>query len=336
MKKQMKLVAALATMLIAAAGIITFEACNKKKEVVNNTENKNIVTISHNDDMDGYLLNLRKRMKTATKDGEAMSLSDAEWALTALENFGFCDGSKRSTEMIVDTIYTKVIINDGNISLYELNLAYENSRRQILDKFNSLEGNDKNIYLIKSTIDDSSKNGTAEIRTILSIRNGGSIPDPMRFGPTDYWYDFNEKGKCGDYTGQCVGRDATIEMNTKVLNNLPQYECENGRVYFTDIDFYEDTSLDYQNCPDSPYGNCCIYLNPNNYNRCLSPSDLNWYLDNILSYYLDFYETYYDKYIVDFDLRPGEVLGGKNSVPDLWIIDAYYGNINCTHQPMDD
>ena len=340
MVKKSRIVAVVATLLIAAAGVITFEACNKKNEVVNNIKNKNIVTISNNDDMDGYLLDLRKRMKSATKDGEAMSLSDAEWALTALENFGLCDGSKRSTDMIVDTVFTKIMINDGNISLYELNLAYENSKRQIINKFNSLDGNDKNIYFIKSTIDDSSKNGTAEIRTIISMRNGGSMPNPMRFGPTDYWYDFNEKGKCGPYEGQCVGRDAVIEMKSKVLMNLPQYECEYGRVYFTNIDEHEITSLEYVNrCPDSPYEECCLYLNsyPDwyNYNRCLSPSDLNWYLDFILGE-IDNYESYYNKYIVYFDLRAGEILGIKQSVPNLWIMEFDLGNIHCTHQPMDD
>lgn len=342
MVKKSRIVAALAILLIAAAGVITFEACNKKNEVVNNTKNKNIVTISSNDDMDGYLLDLRKRMKSATKDGEAMSLSDAEWALTALENFGLCDGSKRSTDMIVDTVFTKIMINDGNISLYELNLAYENSKRQIINKFNSLDGNDKNIYFIKSTIDDSSKNGTAEIRTIISMRNGGSMPNPMRFGPTDYWYDFNEKGKCGPYEGQCVGRDATIEMNSKVLTNLPQYGCEHGRVYFTDIDYHGITSWDYYgSCPDSPYEGCCLYFNDYNYNRCLSPSDLNWYLDKILEC-MDYWVSYYNwvshcnKYMINFKLKSGEWTGFKASVPDFWEIAFDLGNIHCTHQPMDD
>lgn len=335
MVKKSKIVATVATLLITLAGVIIFEACNKKNEVVNNTENTKIVTISPNNDMDGYLLDLRKRMKTATKDGETMPLADAEWALTALENFGFCDGSKRSIEMIVDTIYTEVLINDENISLYELNLAYENNKQQIIEKLNSLEGNDKNIYLIRSNIDDSSENGTAEIRTILSIRNGGSMPNLMRFGSTDYWYDFNERGKCGDYSGQCEGMDATIEMNSMVLANLPQYGCENGRVYFTNIASYEESSLDYPNCPDSPYEDCCLYLNSYHYNRCLSPSDLNWYLDNIL-YFLHDHESYYNKYIVEFELRSGYILGFKTSVPDLWIMDIYLGDINCTHQPMDD
>ena len=83
------------------------------------------------------------------------------------------------------------------------------------------------------------------------------------------------------------------------------------------------------------YENCCLYLNTYNYNRCLSPTELNWYLDNILGY-IDIYESYYNKYIVDFELRPGEILGVKVVVPDVWIMDIYLGDINYTNLPMDD
>lgn len=95
------------------------------------------------------------------------------------------------------------------------------------------------------------------------------------------------------------------------------------------------SSLEYQGCYDSPYENCCLYLNTYNYNRCLSPTELNWYLDNILGY-IDIYESYYNKYIVDFELRPGEILGVKVVVPDVWIMDIYLGDINYTNLPMDD
>ena len=242
MRKNFKFVATVATLLIAAAGVITFEACNKKNEVVKNIADINTVSISPDSDMDAYLLDLRKRMNLATKNSEMMSLSDAEWNLTALENFGFCDGSKRSMEMIVDTFYTSIMVVDGNVSLYDLNLVYEINKQQIMNRFNSLDGDDKNIYCIKCDIDESTKNDSVEIRTIISIRNGGSMSNPLRFGPTDYWYDFNEKGKCGDYTGQYEGRDATLEMNSKVLANIPQYGFDNGRVYFTNITWIELSS----------------------------------------------------------------------------------------------
>lgn len=38
MNKKMKFVAIMATLLIAAAGVITFEACNKKDSIITNQE----------------------------------------------------------------------------------------------------------------------------------------------------------------------------------------------------------------------------------------------------------------------------------------------------------
>lgn len=79
MKKISKIYAVMTILLIAVAGVITFVACNKKNEMVNNIVKTNVVSISPDDDMDGYLLDLRKRMKSATKDGEAMPLADVEF-----------------------------------------------------------------------------------------------------------------------------------------------------------------------------------------------------------------------------------------------------------------
>ncbi len=335
MKKNSKVFVAIALLIVATVGVIIFEACNKKNEITDNIGNANVVSISHEDDMEGYLLDLRKRMKSATKDGESLLLSDVEWNLTALENFGFCDGSRRSNNMVIDTFYTKLRVNEGYVSLYDLNLVYENNKTQIWNKYNSLIENDKNIYFIKCLVDSVAFNDCVKVTTITSMRNGGSFSRTITFGPTDYWYDFNLKGKCGLYEGLCEGRDATTEMNTKVLNNIPQYGCDEGRVYFTDNEDTEIISLYHTGCLDAPYEDYCLYINEYNYNRCLSPSDLNWYLNKILEYIAD-YENYYDKNIIDFNMYAGSILGFKDYVPDIWILDMYFATINCTHQPFDD
>ena len=302
MKKNFKLTAIVAAALIGAAVLVTVQSCKKEKnEVANNIGNANVVSISPNDDMEEYLLNLKKRMKSAAKDGETMSIADAEWNLTALENFGLCDGSKRSPEMIIDTFYTKIRVNNGNISLYDLNLAYENNKKQIVEKFKSLAGNDKNIYFIKSTFVDSSKNDSIKIITETSMRSGGSMPRLTHFGPTDYWYDFNGRGKCGPYEGQCIGRDATTEMNYKVNINLTQHSCDNGRVFYTNIyDDYINYNEIGEQCEDSPYPPDCLYTNFTYYNRCLSPDELNWYLDKLFDI-LGEMENNYNKSVIRFN-----------------------------------
>ena len=50
MLNKSKIVAAVAALLIAAAGVITFEACDKKNEVVNNIPELNVAELT---DMDG-------------------------------------------------------------------------------------------------------------------------------------------------------------------------------------------------------------------------------------------------------------------------------------------
>ena len=344
MKKHFKLVAAVAALIVVTTAVVTFEACNKKNEVVSNNSTNDVVSILPNASTDEYLLDLRNRMKNATKDGEAMTITDAEWALTALENFGFCDGSKRSKEMIVDTFYTKIKISDDNVSLYDLNLAYENNKSQIMNKFNSIIGDDKNIYCIMCDMDNSLKEDSAMVKTIVSIRNGDDMGNPMRFESTDYWYDFNLRGKCGQYAGQCIGRDATTEMKSKVLANIETYECVDGRVYFTNItnlytDYNELQSLTGQ-CDYSPYPPDCLYTNFTYYNRCLSPSELNWYLDEIL-YILGALENIYNKVVIGFDIYPESWLGTHDYPPfyetayEFWGMDIQLGTLNCTHESYD-
>lgn len=328
-------------LLIAVAGVITFVACNKKNEMVNNIVKTNVVSISPDDDMDGYLLDLRKRMKSATKDGEAMPLADVEWNLTALENFGFCDGSKRSDKMIIDTFYTELRVKDGSVSLYDLNLAYEDNKVKIMNRFKSLENNDKNIYYIKCLIDSVLYNDCVRVTTITSMRNGGSMPRLDGFGPTDYWYDFDLRGKCGPYEGQCVGRDATTEMQQKVIQNMDHYSCQPGyRLYYTNI--YNESIWYYGSCEDSPSAPDCLYTNWTYYNRCLTPDELNWYLNYILSLFEEWADANINRDIIDVEFVEDLYIGVHNYPPnyttthEFWTINYDTGVRNCTLHLMDD
>ncbi len=329
MRKNFKSVAIVATLLIAAAGVVLFEACNKKNEAVNNMYNHNIVSNSTNTDMDNYLIDLRERMKSATKDGENISIAEAEWNLTALENFSFCNASMRSLNMIVDTFYTKIKVDNNSISLYDLNIAYENNKKQIVDRFNSLNGDDKNIYFIQCFIDNGFKNDSVNVKTVTQMRDGGLMPDQTRFGTTDYWYDFDGQGKCDIYAGQCIGSDATIQMNSKVITNMPIYLCPNGRVYFTDIEYHQLCSLDYY-CNDSPYPPFSLYVNIEPYYNCLTPNELNWYLDKMFEI-IHNEEDNLNKYMVSFHMFQAGYTGPIRKNAEFWLMDICFGTMHCTN-----
>ena len=65
MVKKSKIVAVAATLLIAAAGVITFEACNKKNEVINSApqmvQKKGIVYQNDVPDREAYILEFEKK-----------------------------------------------------------------------------------------------------------------------------------------------------------------------------------------------------------------------------------------------------------------------------------
>lgn len=287
--------------------------------------------------MEGYLLDLKQRMKSATKDGETMSFADAEWNLTALENFSFCDGSKSSINMIIDTFYTRIKVTGENISLFDLNLAYENNKKQISKRFNSLTENDKNIYYIKCILSNTIRNDSIEFITVTNMRDGGEAPNLMQFGPTDYWYDFDGLGKCGAYEGQCIGRDAVTEIKSKVIANIPQYDCpDNGRIYFTNIvEDYFDSYYYYDTCEYSPYPPYCLYVNETYFYNCLSPDELTWYLNKIIEYITN-YEDTHNKSLIDFDIYGADFDGIDNkNKPVFWVLKMNYATIHCTQQGND-
>ena len=167
MVKKSKIVAIAATLLVAAAGVITFEACNKKNEVVNNIPELNTRELS---DMDKEMILFGEKMKAATKGGETMPLEEAIRNLSNYENFKMCDASNYSANMERFTIESEIPVIEGNVYLSDINALYESNRKQIKDKLASIEGDNKTVYSIFSRIEENSKDGDgATIVTRVNI-----------------------------------------------------------------------------------------------------------------------------------------------------------------------
>ena len=280
MRKHTKLVATMATLLIAAAGVITFEACNKKNEVVNNIPELNTPELS---DMDKEMILFGKKMKSATKGGETMPLEEAIRNLSNYENFKMCDASNYSANMERFTIEAEIPVMEGNVYLSDINALYESNRKQIKDKLASIEGDNKTVYSIFSRIEESSKDGDdATIVTRVNIYG----PQPIGFGididSTDYWHPFNDEGKCGPYWGQNIGMDATDRLQQIANTQILLQDCGAGyRMFFynDDIEYIYASDWADTNSPNGHYG-----LIHNDYEAsCLTPDDMRYYRDNIIA-----------------------------------------------------
>ncbi len=279
MNKKMKFVATVATLLVAAAGVITFEACNKKNEVVNNIPELNVVELS---DMDKEMILFGEKMKAATKGGETMPLEEAIRNLSNYENFKMCDASNYSANMERFTIESEIPVIEGNVYLSDINSLYESNRKQIKDKLASIEGDNKTIYSIYSRIEENSKNGDdATIVTRVNIYG----PLPIGFGiditDGDYWCPIHDYGQCGPYYGQNIGMDATDRLQQIANTQILLQNCGAGyRMFFynDDIEYIYASDWVDTNSPNGHYG----LIHSTYEASCLSPDDMRYYRDNII------------------------------------------------------
>ena len=280
MKTNKKLVATMAALLIAAAGVITFEACNKKNEVVNNIPELNVAELT---DMDKEMILFGEKMKAAQKGGETMQLEEAVRNLSNYENFKMCDASRYSVDMERLTIESVVPVTNGNVYLSDINAIYESNRKQIKDKLASLEGDDKTVYCVYSRIDGNSKDGDgARVVTDAYIFRDQPIGFGIDINSTDSWYSCCLEGKCDPYYGQNIGEDAVTRLEDVAGSQILIPSCNAGyRMYLIDKDVeyvYSNEWID----PNSPNGHYGL-IDYDYESSCLDPTDMLYYRNNIIS-----------------------------------------------------
>ena len=311
--------------------LITFYACKKDIDKINNNDNQTEIT-----NLDDYLIEFKEKIKSSERSNDYISIEDAEWHLTALQNFELCDASNFCPNIIIDTFYTNLRVKNDSVSLFELNDVYESNISKIVDKYRELDGDFKNIYYINSKIESNYRSDFAKVTTITNMINDNSniITSPNVFDSTDYWYDFEGKGKCGEYAGECIGQDATTQMNMKLQYYIPTYNCVNGRVYFTDISSHLYVGARNPYCEDSPTPPYCLHVGTSQYEMCMSPDDLNWYLNKSLEIIDEIEELYYGSSLFYIELLEDACLGSDDGNRDryqkTWTLDLTFGKINCT------
>jgi hypothetical protein len=134
----------------------------------------------------------------------------------------------------------------------------------------------------------------------VQLVSGIGVTIPINaFGATDYWHSGFKLGKCGDYAGQSIGTDATLQIQNKANASIPKVAIPmGGSVYYTDFsdewfsgcDYYsENPNYNWQ--VDEPWKAHLFYCSKDFYDsplplgtRCLEPDMLNFYLNNLKHY----------------------------------------------------
>ena len=342
----------LATIFIVVATTIIVASCMKDKD--NDTDNtskgdlsKAVVQELELSDMDESMLAFGEALKNAVneKDAVTLPLDEAMGTLTDYQNFSLCNACFNPSEMIVDTFKVKLSVTNGDVSLSDLYGIYQTTRAEILARFNSLTGDLKSIFfIITNTADNlqgaelSNFTGVVDVNVVSYMANTVLVPDPVVvFDTTDYWKDFELQGKCDIYANQCVGRDCVTELNTKLHLWWTMPICPPGyRTYYHDISSVSHKSMDFP-CSSSPNGAYAWpfrgSLDPE---ACVSPSDMTWYLQRILSDLDDIEQNSGGLQITNFNFVEEFVQPTK--LPNYYyhsVLNCILGTVTCTQLPND-
>ena len=272
--KRFKLLA----IIVLAIGVVAFNSC-KKDELTNNNETKALTsTFNPNEieNMDEYLLGFMKEMKTATRDSEPMLLEDAQWHLSACLNFQFCNANVEKTQVVYDTIYTTINVNDGYVSLNDINASLQEISTEVLAVYNSSDLENKNVLFIKPEIqNDNTRNGNT-VRTVVATSG--------RDGVFGYYYFDNDSIPLSMFAEDYYNwRDAAYILDSCM--DLFQHEKPTdptGRIYYTTIiTVIKDYNDDDLQLPYFPY-NRLYYCGSCTMNATISRELMAFYLDSYL------------------------------------------------------
>lgn len=252
MVKKSKIVAVVATLLIAAAGVITFEACNKKNEVINSApqmvQKKGIVYQNEVPDREAYILEFEKKLQSGAKSDEVLTAENANAFMFDILNFDFCNINGNGPDKTYETSTYTVNVSNGTIDLDEFANLYSQISSHVYDYYHSLSLDNKNYYCIEPEIAEFDANVTTTTVTVKSTLTSG-------LSYRNFTYDST---LCDYFTENAYHWQAAADTLTKYFNMSIYHPDLSGRLFFTCT---SNIRFDYNHYPQLYHCDCCSIPN---------------------------------------------------------------------------
>lgn len=288
---------------------------------------------------DEYLISFKEKLYSASKGEEFISLEQARLNLGDLLNFDFGDANYASNVFRSDTIYSKVVVFDGQVDLSQLCITYNDAFNQIKETYKYIDLPEKSVYSISCDICEmtSREENTTDLEIVLITR--GYNGEKYFFDDLD-WRPNYKGGTCD---GQYIGGYGAPDIIASWLNyeqSSTIYDCDQGRIYFTEqATSYikaNDTSLYDTNAPR----NYKLYVS---YLGAQQDCVLSWQM----TYYFNqakwinqnkrdrFYPSIPSNHVLMYhylSYGPDEYYSnGGYSLPWIWRYSVDHAKTNCTH-----
>lgn len=259
------------TLILVTLVLVLGISCKKDSDSTQKTNQSNKIT--------NQLLSFKQNM--LLKSNGSLPSDSAVWYLEGLLNLENANNNHdfNGLDFYNDTL--SCTVNSNSISVAELDQLYQ----QITTWLNALKAENPNTNYTFDIVDlelltNSLKSSSEELKVIASAGIIGTTHNYEPFGPDDYWIWGSGLGKCGSYSGQFIGRDATTELEQHI--NYP-FHLIPGPSYWISCTTRIAQYFNYNNIgnsnvimmfQDSGEGNGPI-IQP-----CLGYYELNYYLDH--------------------------------------------------------
>ena len=277
--------------LIITVMLIAFQACKKdemtnpNRATVSNYSKTETARFNPNkiENMDEYLTGFMKNLKTTTRNAETMSVEDAQWHISACLNFQFCNANVNRTIVEYDTVYTSIMVNDGYVSMNEINNSLQAISENVREVYNNSTLENKNILFIQPVVLDEVTRSGATVRTIVATSN--------RLEVMNYYFD-NDSIPLSFFTEDEYDWRVAASILDSCINVIKPERTTNPeeRLYFVEV---LDTTLCYEDYTHLGYPNR-LYVCGNYYlNATISREDMAYYLDSYLGLIEEFITPLY-------------------------------------------
>jgi len=329
MKTSKSIIAIIALAIVATTMVIASCKKEKQEQKSNNVEQ----SVQSSDNMDEYLMSFKRRLLSAQKGDETISLEQAQRDLGNLLNFDFGDVYHVTNAFHSDTLHLELALSQGQVELSQLAKTYILAYEQVEEAFDLVELPNKTVYTVYCVFDPQSKNDELiDVELILTTR-GFNETNNQRDLPNlyDCWSVFHGQGNCD---GLYVGYDHVSVLQSVYLLNMPQYGCPDGTAYFTDISITEIYANNYPETGSQTYnqgyrlwvGNQWEY-----YNGYVDVDEMVYYYNNLCDIIDDEIDA-----LNDDDFKVSAISCAIHQSPSLpnfyyFTFKLEYGKINCNH-----
>lgn len=321
MKKHLSL--AIFVMAVATIVSVAVVSCKKDNEnalLGNNNETSKSFDMRQIDDMNAYLKGFKQKMMES-KDSEVLNLKDAAWHLSNVANYDFANVNVEFTDLLFDTIYSHINVNNGMVKLSDLGYTYAELSTEIETRIDKLSLCNKQIRLIEANI---SNDGTVTVGVIVTYEDNSKYHD---WWPSDSVY-------CNLYFDEYTPYyqfENGMQLLKEVLNIIVSHNTVPGigRVYYvttrTEHPSYEDY-IDPYGAPN--FKNSRIHCTDGYFHARLSCEQMHYYLPSYHQIGLSFLDplSMTNEDIVGWDVGYAFKLSEDPELPNL-----YHHNLSITY-----